>query len=185
MHRALDAGRVVQSAPGRVPRYKRYLDKQPGAALDDVWTDISPVQSRAKERVGYPTQKPLALLDRIIKASSNPGDGVLDPFCGCATACVSAESLGRQWIGIDLSPVAATLVESRLREQFGIFAEIHHRTLVTAPSSDRPSRSVPLCHGSCSLSSRSSPRALRRRGPAATPEDLPTLQPPVRHLRRV
>ena len=78
--------------------------------------------------MGYPTQKPLALLDRIIKASSNPGDVVLDPFCGCATACVSAESLGREWIGIDLSPVAATLVESRLRDQFGIFAEIHHRT---------------------------------------------------------
>ena len=80
------------------------------------------------ERVGYPTQKPLALLDRIIQASSNPGDVILDPFCGCATACVSAESLGRQWIGIDLSPVAATLVESRLHDQFGIFAEIHHRT---------------------------------------------------------
>ena len=75
-----------------------------------------------------PNPEPVALLDRIIKASSNPGDIILDPFCGCATACVSAESLGRQWIGIDLSPVAATLVESRLRDQFGIFAEIHHRT---------------------------------------------------------
>ena len=68
------------------------------------------------------------MLDRIIKASSNEGDIVLDPFCGCATACVSAESLGRQWIGIDLSPVAATLVESRLRDQFGVFAEVRHRT---------------------------------------------------------
>ena len=128
MQRAFDAGLVVQSAPGRVPRYKRYLDEQPGPALGDVWTDIKPVQSKAKERLGYPTQKPLALLDRVIKASSNPGDVVLDPFCGCATACVSAESLGRQWIGIDLSPVAASLVESRLREQFGVFAEVHHRT---------------------------------------------------------
>ena len=98
-----------------------------GLPQRDVF-NIGFIAPRAKERTGYPTQKPLALLDRIIKASSNPGDVVLDPFCGCATACVSAESLGRQWIGIDLSPVAATLVESRLRDQFRIFAEIHHRT---------------------------------------------------------
>ena len=107
---------------------KRYADGAEGQRVNDVFDDIRPVSNLAKEQVGYPTQKPLALLDRIMKASSNPGDVVLDPFCGCATACVSAESLGRQWIGIDLSEVAATLVESRLREQFGIFAEVHHRT---------------------------------------------------------
>ena len=102
-----------------------------GKLCADWWSDIGAGSHMSKnERVGYPTQKPLALLDRIIKASSNPGDVVLDPFCGCATACVSAESLGRQWIGIDLSEVAATLVESRLRDQFGIFAEVHHRTEV-------------------------------------------------------
>ena len=103
----------------------RYAD---GKIPETWWSKFSPVGRLKRERIGYPTQKPLALLDRIIKASSNPGDVVLDPFCGCATACVSAESLGRQWIGIDLSEVAATLVESRLRDQFGIFAEVHHRT---------------------------------------------------------
>ena len=101
--------------------------KTPGLAMRDVWS-VSIIAPASRERTGYPTQKPLALLDRIIKASSNEGDVVLDPFCGCATACVSAESLHRQWIGIDLSPVAATLVESRLHDQFGVFGEIHHRT---------------------------------------------------------
>ena len=128
MESVLASGRVVQTAPGRVPRYKRYLDEMPGVAVGDSWDDISPVQGQAKERVGYPTQKPLALLDRIIKASSNEGDVVIDPFAGCATACVSAESLGRQWIGIDLSPLAATLVRSRLQDEFKLFFELHHRT---------------------------------------------------------
>ncbi len=83
----------------------------------------------AKERLGYPTQKPLALLERIISASSNPGDVALDPFCGCATACVAAEKLGRQWVGIDLSPKAADLVNIRLREFMG---DLFHDRLVTA-----------------------------------------------------
>ena len=102
-------------------------EKTPGLPMRDVW-QMSIIAPASKERTGHPTQKPLALLDRIIKASSNPGDVILDPLCGCATACVSAESLGRQWIGIDLSRVAAILVEFRLRDQFGIFAEIHLRT---------------------------------------------------------
>ena len=97
-----------------------------GKPVDDVW-DIDKLNNSAKEAVGYPTQKPLALLDRIIQASSNEGDVVLDPFAGCATACVSAESLGRQWIGIDLSPLAATLVKSRLQDEFKMFFELHHR----------------------------------------------------------
>ena len=92
------------------------------------WWQISILNPNAKERVGYPTQKPLALLDRIVKASSNEGDVVLDPFAGCATACVSAESVNRQWIGIDLSPLAATLVKSRLQDEFKMFFELHHRT---------------------------------------------------------
>ena len=103
MQKLIEAGRVVQTKPGAVPAYKRYLDEMPGVPLQDVWADIGPIGAAAKERIGYPTQKPLALLDRIIKASSNPGDVVLDPFAGCATACVSAETLERQWIGIDLS----------------------------------------------------------------------------------
>ena len=80
-----------------------------------------------KERTGYPTQKPLALLERIIKASSHTGEVVLDPFCGCATALVAAEHLNRQWVGIDLSPVAARLVKSRLEQEMGLFYEVHHR----------------------------------------------------------
>ena len=98
-----------------------------GKLADDVFQQHG-VMPWAKERVGYPTQKPLALLDRIIKASSNPGDVVFDPFAGCATACVSAETLGRQWIGIDLSPLAATLVQTRLREAFKLFYDVHHRS---------------------------------------------------------
>lgn len=116
MQRAYEQGRVVQSRPGAVPSQKRYLDEMPGNPVDSIWDDIRPVQAQAKERTGYPTQKPLALLERIIAASSNEGDMVLDPFAGCATACVAAEKLGRQWIGIDLSPKAVELVKMRLAE---------------------------------------------------------------------
>ena len=121
MDRLLAKGRVVQTAPGRVPCYKRYLDESRGAAIGDVWADISPVQGSARERVGYPTQKPLALLRRVIAASSNEGDTVLDPFCGCATACIAAEELQRQWAGIDISPKAADLVTLRMERELGLF----------------------------------------------------------------
>jgi len=84
-------------------------------AMDNNWY-IPIIKGNAKERTGYPTQKPLALLNRIIKASSNPGDVVLDPFCGCATACVAAEQLEREWIGIDISPAAETLLKRRLHK---------------------------------------------------------------------
>jgi hypothetical protein len=99
-----------------VPRLKRYLDEQEGIPVDSVWSDIPPIQSQSEERLGYPTQKPLALLDRIIKASSNPNDIVLDAFCGCGTALVAAENLGRQWIGIDISPTACRVMAKRLRD---------------------------------------------------------------------
>ena len=110
------------------PRLKRYLAANPGQVPPDIWTDIPPVNSQAKERVNYPTQKPLSLLDRIIKASSDKGDVVLDPFAGCATACVAAEKRERQWVGIDLSPVAASLVVNRLRDEMGLFFDLNHRT---------------------------------------------------------
>ena len=84
--------------------------------------------STAKERLGYPTQKPLALLKRIIAASSNPDDIVLDPFCGCATVCIAAEQLDRQWVGIDLSPLAATLVLRRAENEIGSLFKVDHRT---------------------------------------------------------
>ena len=117
-------GRLVYSRTG-MPRYKRYLDEMPGISLQDMWTDIrSPSR---KERLGYPTQKPLNLLDRIIRASSNEGDVVLDPFCGCATTMVVADDLGRNWVGIDISPKAVELVVSRIRDRQGLFGDITHR----------------------------------------------------------
>ena len=109
------------------PRLKRYLNEQKGRAAVDVITDIDPAAAHAKERIGYPTQKPLPLLRRIIEASSNEGDLVLDPFCGCATACVAAEQLERQWAGIDVSPKAAELVRSRLQQEVGMFWQGAHR----------------------------------------------------------
>jgi site-specific DNA-methyltransferase (adenine-specific) len=119
MQKAYDEGLVVQSKPTSVPRYKRYLDEQEGTPFTDVWTDIFPINSQAQERLGYPTQKPRALLERIIAASSNPGDVVLDPFCGCGTAVDAAQKLGRQWIGIDITHLAIGLIEKRMREGYG------------------------------------------------------------------
>lgn len=108
--------RMWWSKTGR-PYLKRYLHEQKGTPIRDVVTDINPIGAHAKERMGYPTQKPIALLDRIIKASSNKGDLVLDPFCGCATACVAAEKLQREWIGIDVSRKAYELVIERLNTE--------------------------------------------------------------------
>ena len=96
----------------------------PGVPVQDVWIDIPPINSQAKERVGYPTQKPLTLLDRIIKASSNEGDVILDSFCGCATTLVAADRLQRDWIGIDISAKAAELVVERIRNDQGMLADI-------------------------------------------------------------
>ena len=92
------------------------------------WWELSIINPNARERVGYPTQKPLALLDRIISASSNQGDVVLDPFCGCATACIAAQKLNRQWVGIDISPKAAELVRQRMRDELRMFYDGTHRT---------------------------------------------------------
>ena len=109
--------RLVYSASG-MPQYKRYLDEMKGTPATDVWTDIPPINSQAKERLGYPTQKPLALLERIISLSSNKGDLILDPFCGCGTAVHAAQKLSRQWIGIDITHLAISLIEKRLRDAF-------------------------------------------------------------------
>ena len=100
------------------PRLKRYLDEMPGVVLGNVWTDINPINSQAQERLGYPTQKPIALLERIIAASSNEGDVVLDPFCGCGTSISAAQRLRRNWIGIDITHLAIGLIKSRLQEEF-------------------------------------------------------------------
>ena len=137
MQELIDVGRIMQTAPGRVPRYKRYLDEMPGVPLQDIWMDVAPI-GNSKERVGYPTQKPLALLDRIIQASSNPGDVVLDPFCGCATACIAAEKAERHWVGIDLSPKAADLVIQRAESELGGLFKLNHREDVPRRSDQGP-----------------------------------------------
>ncbi|MXY07859.1 MAG: hypothetical protein F4Y61_04340 [Rhodothermaceae bacterium] len=119
-------GRLYRWQSNKGQKYKIYRDER-GVHAGDVWP-ISFLHPSAKERVGYPTQKPLALLKRMIKASSNPGDMVLDPFCGCATACIAAEMEEREWVGIDISPKAAELVERRMVEQVGVLYAGHHRT---------------------------------------------------------
>jgi DNA modification methylase len=103
---------------GGWPRYKKYLDDAKGIPLQDVWTDIFPINSQAQERLGYPTQKPLVLLERLIEASTNEGDVVLDPFCGCGTAVHAAQKLRRNWIGIDVTHLAISLIERRLKDAF-------------------------------------------------------------------
>jgi len=119
MHRLDEEGRLHFTSKGGI-RLKRYLEDTPGVPLQSIWEDISPINSQAAERMGYPTQKPLALLERIINASSHPGDVVLDPFCGCGTAVVAAEKLGRQWIGIDVTYIALDLMISRLTGDFDL-----------------------------------------------------------------
>ena len=116
MQELISQGLVAIPPAGKVPALKRYLDESKGVALQSVWDDLSPVNSQAKESLGYPTQKPLPLLDRIIAASSNPNDVILDAFCGCGTALVSAQLLARQWIGIDVSPTACRVMAKRLRD---------------------------------------------------------------------
>ena len=115
--RMMSEGKVVFTKSG-MPRYKRYLDEAEGNPLGTVWDDIPPVNSQAAERLGYPTQKPLALLERILQASSNEGDTVLDPFCGCGTAVHAAQKLGREWIGIDITHLAISLIEKRMKDAF-------------------------------------------------------------------
>ncbi len=111
-------GRIVLTSKGW-PTAKRYLDEMPGHPVGDVWTDIAEINSQARERLGYPTQKPEALLERIIKAGSNEGDLVLDPFCGCGTTVAVAERLHRRWIGIDITHLAIGLMRHRLNDTFG------------------------------------------------------------------
>ena len=135
MQEAHNKGIIHYSSTGLASQ-KRYLDEMRGNPVDTIWDDIKPVQAQAKERTGYPTQKPLALLERIINASSDAGDMVLDPFCGCATACIAAERLGRQWIGVDISEKAYELVIARMRKEVSLgdeelpalFGSVAHRT---------------------------------------------------------
>ena len=107
---------------GGFPRRRDHSPFDPQArevSVGDVWTDVDRINQAAKERLGYPTQKPIALLERILSASSNEGDVVLDPFCGCGTTVAAAQKLGRQWIGIDVTNLAITLIRHRLNDAYG------------------------------------------------------------------
>ncbi len=123
---ALDRAGMIHWSSGGKPYYRKFLSALKGVYASTLIEDIPP--AKGDERLGYPTQKPLALLRRIIKASSNEGDMVMDPFCGCATTCIAAEQLQRDWVGIDISEKAADLVQSRLREEVGLTYQGAHRT---------------------------------------------------------
>jgi adenine specific DNA methylase Mod len=113
------AGKIYWPPKGGWPQIKRYRDELKGLAVSDIWEDIDKINPAGNERLGYPTQKPVALLERIISASSNPGDVVLDPFCGCGTTIHAAQKLGRRWIGIDVTYLAINLIKRRLKDAFG------------------------------------------------------------------
>jgi site-specific DNA-methyltransferase (adenine-specific) len=123
MERFEKENKIIYSKQG-TPRLKQFLDEMLGIVQQDLWTDIKPISSQASERLGYETQKPIALLERIIQASSNEGDIVLDPFCGCGTAVVAAQKLNRKWIGIDVTHLAINLMRNRLKDSFGLKAEV-------------------------------------------------------------
>lgn len=112
-------GRIIQTKEGTVPRLKRYLDESKGNAVQNLWTDIGPLQANSKEKLGYPTQKPESLLERIVLTSSNEGDVVADFFCGCGTTIAAAQKLNRKWLGADISHLAVRLIKKRLTETYG------------------------------------------------------------------
>ena len=116
MEQAIKAGKIIQRKPGNVPRQIRYLDEQRGKTINNIWIDIPAINSQAKERRGYATQKPVKLLDRIVRASSNKDAIVFDPFCGCGTSIEAAHVLERNWIGIDISGSAVDEIKDRMAE---------------------------------------------------------------------
>jgi DNA modification methylase len=137
-----EAGLIYWPSRGTVPQQRRYADEAPGVPVQDLITDVRPLGKLDAERLGYPTQKPLALLERIIAASSNPGDLVLDPFCGCGTSVHAAQKLGRRWAGIDITHLAVSLIERRLKDAFpGIAFEVHGVPRDIAAARDLAARS--------------------------------------------
>ena len=121
-------GRIVESRTGYI-KIKFYLDEMPGVALDDIWIDIKDIRTTQREKLGYPTQKPTELLERIIRASSNEGDIVLDPFCGCGTTIITAQDLYRNWIGIDITHLAVNLIKWRLKSMFDVEPKLDYRVI--------------------------------------------------------
>ena len=134
MQRLDDEGRVwYPNAKAKRPRLKRYLAEMQGPVVGCIWSDIFPINSQAAERLGYPTQKPEALLERVIKASSNEGDTILDPFCGCGTAIAAAQKLNRRWIGIDITNLAISLIKHRLHYCLWRFNQGSHTKRLGSP----------------------------------------------------
>lgn len=133
-------GRIYWPPKGEMPAYKRYLDEMPGVPLQDIFDDIGPIGAQATERLGFPTQKPEALLERIIEASSNEGDIVLDPFCGCGTTIAVAERLNRKWMGIDITHLAITLMRHRLEDTFG--PELSSYKIIGVPEDTQSARAL-------------------------------------------
>lgn len=160
-------GRLHYSSTG-LPRLKQYLDEMPGIALQDLWNDVPPISSHAQERLGYPTQKPVALLERIIQASSNEGDVVLDPFCGCGTTIAAAQKLNREWIGIDVTHLAVGLMKLRLKDSFRM-TPVGEKT--PKPGTQAPSPASVVLHDADELSEHSTSQSPN----SVTPEE-PALQ---------
>ncbi len=167
-------GRLQFSAKSGMPRLKQYLEDMPGVTLGDFWDDIAPINSQAQERLRYPTQKPLALLERIIAASSNPGDVVLDPFCGCGTAVDAAQKLGRQWIGIDVTHLSIGLIERRLQDRYGPNA------LARGPGVKNPPRTGEVAAGTADGGGSRPSASLEAASPLHHPADGPPPSPSSR-----
>ena len=144
-------GRIRYTNTGTA-EFIRYLDEMPGVPVQDLWIDLPPINSRAKERLGYPTQKPEALLERIIQASSSKGDVVLDPFCGCGTTINVAQKLKRNWIGIDITHIAIALIKYRLQNTFG--NEVAYKVVgvpVSLPDAENLAKSDPYQFQACAV----------------------------------
>jgi site-specific DNA-methyltransferase (adenine-specific) len=124
--------RLKKTTSSKYYYYKQYFSESKGVRISNLWKadDIVPIGPSAKEKTGYPTQKPLALLHRIIKTSSNEGDIVMDPFCGCATTCVASQQLGRKWIGIDIEKQAVGILVERLSNDAGLFKDFVNTTII-------------------------------------------------------
>ena len=136
-------GRVIQTRPGAVPQLKNYLDEMPGVPVQSLWDDLPVINNRSKEWLGYPTQKPFGLLERVIAASSNEGDTILDAYCGCGTTVAVAQQLKRNWIGIDITYQSIALVLRRLEDTFG--AAVRAGIVTDGIPRDMPS-AVALAH---------------------------------------
>ncbi|MDP1570322.1 MAG: DNA methyltransferase [Vicinamibacterales bacterium] len=141
MGELISQGRIIQTRPGAVPQYKRYLDEMPGVPLQNLWADLPVLNNRSREVLGYPTQKPEALLERIISATTEEGDLVLDPFCGCGTTIAAAQTLRRRWIGIDITHLAINLIKHRLRSAYGAGIEATF-TVTGEPVSEHDAREL-------------------------------------------